>query len=233
MLGEGPQGARTGAGLQPPVHPRLSSDAKLLTASRGKLALKRIMDFTLGGILFLIVLPALLTIALLIAVTSRGPVLHLAARAGRDGRPFLLLKFRTMQQDAEQHREGLDSSNEQDGPLFKMKNDPRVTRVGRFLRRFSLDELPQIVHVVTGRMSLVGPRPHLLAEVAQYENWERARMLVKPGLTGMWQVNGRSDLDWDTHLGLDFQYIEEWTFMLDIKLLLRTIPVVLSGNGAY
>jgi exopolysaccharide biosynthesis polyprenyl glycosylphosphotransferase len=194
---------------------------------------KRLLDLAiilLGGV------PALLImglIALAIKLDSPGPVIYKAARVGRNGRSFQMYKFRSMVLDADRHKEALKEQNQADGPLFKMKDDPRMTRVGRFIRRVSLDELPQIYNVLLGQMSLVGPRPPLAEEVAEYKPWHKQRLSVIGGVTGLWQVSGRSDLTFDELCLLDIYYIENWSLALDIRILLQTIPHSLFGRGAY
>src|SRR5436305_1739723 len=153
-------------------------------------------------------------------------------RCGLNGRSFTLYKFRTMVADAEDRRGELLHLNEMNGPVFKLRSDPRVTTLGRFLRRFSLDELPQLWNVLRGDMSLVGPRPPIPEEVAQYQRWQRRRLAMKPGLTCLWQISGRNNVDFDRWMQLDLEYIDSWTPMLDLKILLKTVPVVLSGKGA-
>jgi lipopolysaccharide/colanic/teichoic acid biosynthesis glycosyltransferase len=153
-------------------------------------------------------------------------------RCGLNGRVFTLYKFRTMVADAEHRRGELQHLNEMAGPVFKLRRDPRVTLLGRFLRRFSLDELPQLWNVLRGDMSLVGPRPPIPEEVAQYQRWQRRRLSMKPGLTCLWQISGRNDLDFDRWMQLDLEYIDSWSPTLDLKILLKTIPAVLSGKGA-
>jgi lipopolysaccharide/colanic/teichoic acid biosynthesis glycosyltransferase len=178
--------------------------------------------------------PAMLVIAVLVRRNSPGPALFRQRRVGRDGREFTLLKFRTMSVDAETRRAGLLPLNERaDGLLFKMRADPRITRVGRFLRRYSLDELPQLINVLTGEMSLVGPRPPLPHEVAGYDDTVWRRMRVKPGLTGLWQVSGRSELSWADSVRLDLSYVDNWSPALDARILLRTVAAVAKGTGAY
>jgi lipopolysaccharide/colanic/teichoic acid biosynthesis glycosyltransferase len=174
-----------------------------------------------------------LAAALMVRLSSRGPVFYVSDRVGRRGRQFRFLKFRTMCYDAETKRHELDGQNEVDGPVFKIRVDPRITRVGRLLRKLSLDELPQFAHVLSGKMSLVGPRPPLPEEVAEYGAWEAQRLLVKPGLTCIWQVSGRSDLGFHTWMSMDIEYIRDWSLWLDLKLLARTPAAVLSGHGAY
>ncbi|MEY2468945.1 MAG: hypothetical protein QOF21_1643 [Actinomycetota bacterium] len=177
--------------------------------------------------------PIWLCIALGIRVTSPGPVLYKQTRVGKDGRHFTLWKFRTMYKDADQRLAEVAHLNDHDGGLFKIRNDPRRTRIGRWLRRFSIDELPQIVHVVTGRMSIVGPRPPLPTEVERYDEHTSRRLLVKPGLTGLWQVSGRADLNWDESVRLDLYYVENWSPALDAVILWKTISAVVRGRGAY
>ncbi|MCA9972891.1 MAG: sugar transferase [Anaerolineales bacterium] len=201
--------------------------------SRLQQALKRAMDLAIivvGGI------PALLVaglIALAIKLDSPGPVLYAADRVGKNGRPFKMYKFRSMVVDAERQKARLQHLNDADGPIFKMRDDPRLTRVGRFIRRASLDELPQLWNVVKGEMSLVGPRPPLHEEVAQYKPWHRQRLAVIGGITGLWQVSGRSDLTFDELCLLDIYYIENWSLAMDARILLQTIPHLLFGRGAY
>ena len=200
--------------------------------SVGGLLLKRTQDIVLAGVLLVLVLPVLAALAALIRLSSSGAVLFRQTRCGRNGRLFTLYKFRTMTADAEGRRREIEHLNEMDGPVFKARNDPRVTRFGRFLRKFSLDELPQLWNVVKGDMSLVGPRPPIPEEVAQYERWQRRRLAMKPGLTCLWQISGRNELDFEQWMKLDLAYIDHWSPWLDLKILLRTIPVVLSGKGA-
>ncbi|MGC8873002.1 MAG: sugar transferase [Chloroflexia bacterium] len=203
-------------------------------AIRGwNLVLKRTLDIVLSLVVLAFGWPLFPIIALAIKLDSPGPVLFRQRRIGRRGRPFTLLKFRTMHSNAEAEQERLAPLNEATGPLFKIRDDPRVTRVGRILRRTSLDELPQVFNILAGEMSWVGPRPGTPAEVAQYEPWHRKRLEVLPGLTGFWQVSGRSDLTFDEMVRLDLYYIENWNLWLDLVILLRTIPAVISGRGAY
>src|SRR6185312_1549776 len=196
-------------------------------------AMKRTFD-VLGALLLLMLLsPLLLAIALAVTLTSRGPVLYRSVRPGMGGAPFACLKFRTMRADAEDVQDELEGLNEMDGALFKIREDPRLTRVGRLLRRFSLDELPQLVNVVRGEMSLVGPRPLPLRDFAKLEDWHKKRYLVLPGITGLWQVSGRADLDFDDLVRLDFLYLERWSIALDLVILLKTLPAVLTRRGAF
>ncbi len=201
--------------------------------SRGELAAKRVID--LAGAFFCLLLgwPLFLVIAIAIKIDSRGPVFFKQERVGENHRRFWIYKFRTMVSDAERQLEALRELNEADGPLFKIRDDPRVTRVGRFLRRTSLDELPQLINVVKGEMSLVGPRPPIPAEVEQYQAWHEKRLSVPPGMTGLWQVSGRSELTFDEMVLLDLYYIEHWSPWLDLLIMLRTIPKVLAFDGAY
>jgi exopolysaccharide biosynthesis polyprenyl glycosylphosphotransferase len=196
-------------------------------------ALKRTFDL-LGAMLLLVLLsPLLLAIALAVRATSRGPVLFRSTRRGIGQRPFPCLKFRTMHTDAEERQADLEELNEATGALFKIRADPRLTRVGGVLRRFSLDELPQLINVVRGEMSLVGPRPLPQRDYEMLEDWHRKRYLVLPGITGLWQVSGRSELDFDDLVHLDFIYLEHWSLALDLTILLKTIPAVITRRGAY
>lgn len=201
--------------------------------SRTGLLLKRALDLAVVGLLALPTLVAMGMIALLIRLDSPGPVFYAAERVGKGGKPFQMIKFRSMVVGAERQKAALLAFNEANGPVFKMKDDPRMTRVGRVLRRLSLDELPQILNVARGEMSLVGPRPPLREEVAQYKLWHRQRLAVVGGLTGLWQISGRSDLTFDESCLLDIYYIENWSLALDIRILIQTIPHVLFGRGAY
>jgi exopolysaccharide biosynthesis polyprenyl glycosylphosphotransferase len=196
-------------------------------------AAKRVFDLLLGGVALLVTLPLWAALAVVIKLTSSGSVLFRQQRVGRRGRPFTILKFRTMRRDADRMREGLLDLNEADGPLFKLRDDPRVTRVGRWLRRWSLDELPQLVNVVRGEMSLVGPRPPLPEEVREYEEWQFDRLEVQPGITGLWQVSGRSDLSFDEYVRLDLFYIENWSLAYDLFIVAKTVPKLFSRRGAY
>ena len=201
--------------------------------TRAQFAIKRAMDLTIGALSLVVALPLMGVLALAIKLDSPGPVLFIQTRVGRNGRHFRAYKFRSMIPDAERLRPKLEAYNEADGPIFKMKNDPRLTRVGRFLRRTSLDELPQIFNVLKGEMSLVGPRPALPEEVERYEPWHRKRLEALPGMTGLWQVSGRSNLSFDEMVMLDIYYVENWSPGMDISILLRTIPKVIIGEGAY
>ena len=197
-----------------------------------QVVLKRITDVVLAALGLILLSPLMLIIAIAIKIDSHGPVIFRQARVGRLGRTFTCYKFRSMCLDAEHRVEALPGRNEASGPLFKMKQDPRTTRVGRLIRR-GLDELPQFWNVLRGEMSIIGPRPALSSEVAKYESWHRRRLEVSPGITGLWQVSGRSDLTFDEMVFLDIYYIENWSVILDLRILLKTVPTVIFGPGAY
>lgn len=229
--------------LEPPspAHGRLTlqelDGLPMLSFSRApsayfQLLVKRTVDILVSSLLLLLTLPLVTVISLLIKVTSPGPVLFRQRRLGLNGRRFTMLKFRTMIEDAEIAREQLNHLNEMTGPVFKIRRDPRVTPVGRVLRRFSLDEIPQLLNVLKGDMSLVGPRPPLPEESEGYHRWQRRRLSMRPGITCLWQVRGRNRVDFDKWVELDLEYIDNWSPVLDLKILLLTIPVVLSGRGA-
>jgi exopolysaccharide biosynthesis polyprenyl glycosylphosphotransferase len=195
---------------------------------------KEMLDRSFAGALLVLLALPMLLIALIVRLDSSGPALFRQQRVGRYGDHFTMLKFRTMRQDSEALRAELEHLNQNsDGLLFKVKEDPRITRVGSFLRRSSLDELPQLINVVKGHMSLVGPRPPLPEEVEEYTPDIKRRLLVKPGLTGLWQVSGRSDLPWDEAVRLDLGYVDNWSMGLDLSILLRTGSAVVRGTGAY
>jgi exopolysaccharide biosynthesis polyprenyl glycosylphosphotransferase len=215
----------------------LGEDFPLLTFSTTpgnevRLAVRRMADVVLAAALLLLFSPLLFAIALGIKLTSPGPVLFRQARCGLHGRRFTFLKFRTMRIDAERMKPLLEPFNEMDGPAFKMTNDPRVFPFGGFLRRTSLDELPQLWNILRGDMSFVGPRPSVVEEVEQYEPWQRRRLSMKPGLTCLWQISGRNELTFDEWMRLDLEYIDNWSLWLDLKIALKTIPAVLLGRGA-
>ncbi|HUZ55961.1 MAG TPA: sugar transferase [Streptosporangiaceae bacterium] len=201
--------------------------------SGARLVMKSAFDklLALAGLIF--ASPLLGLLALIIRLDDGGPVLFRQTRVGKDGRMFSVYKLRTMVTDAESRKADLADSNQHQGPLFKIRNDPRITRAGSWLRRWSLDELPQLVNVLTGDMALVGPRPALPEEAAMYGDHVRRRLAVKPGITGLWQVNGRSDLSWDEAVRLDLRYVENWSFMLDLQILWKTCAAVVRGSGAY
>ena len=194
---------------------------------------KRFMDVAGAMLALVITSPVLLVLAILIKLESRGPVLYKSTRVGRGGREFTFFKLRSMVQDADIRRQQLAHLNEADGPVFKIARDPRVTRVGRFIRTTSLDEIPQFWNVLRCDMSLVGPRPPIPEEVAQYEPWQLRRLDVRPGITCLWQISGRSRLGFQEWMRLDLEYIRHRSFAFDMKILLRTIPAVLSREGAY
>src|SRR5215208_515382 len=194
---------------------------------------KRTFDFCLSALFLMLLSPLLLACAIAVRLSSRGPVLYRSIRPGIGGEPFACFKFRTMRSDADDLQADLESENEASGPLFKIRQDPRTTRVGAFLRRYSLDELPQLFNVIAGQMSLVGPRPLPQRDFDQLEDWHKKRYLVLPGVTGLWQVSGRSELDFDDLVRLDFLYLERWSVGLDLTILLKTIPAVLSRRGAF
>jgi exopolysaccharide biosynthesis polyprenyl glycosylphosphotransferase len=197
-----------------------------------QLVAKRILDLALSLALFLLTLPVQAMAAVAIRLSSSGPIFFRQVRCGLNGRHFTLMKFRTMQSGAEEKLREISHLNEMSGPVFKASKDPRLTPVGRILRRLSIAELPQLWNVIVGDMSLVGPRPPLPEEVSRYEPWQRRRLSMKPGLTCLWQVSGRSELDFDRWLELDLKYIDTWSPMLDLKILAKTVPAVLSGRGA-
>jgi exopolysaccharide biosynthesis polyprenyl glycosylphosphotransferase len=217
------------------VNRRGETDAVATAASRSRLysVFKRLMDVTVGCAILVLVIPVIPAIALMIKLDSPGPVFFKQERIGRFGRPFQFYKFRSMHREAETRKRDIERLNEQKGPVFKMRSDPRVTHVGNFLRRSSLDEMPQILNVLKGDMSLVGPRPHMPAEVAAYEPWHRARLNVKPGITCLWQISGRSEISFDQWMHLDLEYIERRGALTDLAILFRTVPAVMARKGAY
>ncbi len=204
------------------------------TPLRGlNLFLKRTADFALSILGLVVISPFFAVIALCIKLDSKGPIIIKQRRIGKNGAPFQMFKFRSMVENAESLKTQLEEHNEADGPVFKMKNDPRITRVGRFIRKYSLDELPQLINVVLGQMSLVGPRPPLPQEVERYTDYEWRRLDIRPGITGLWQINGRSDLPFEEWVKLDLYYIEHWSLGLELKIIFKTIPIVIKGTGAY
>jgi lipopolysaccharide/colanic/teichoic acid biosynthesis glycosyltransferase len=210
--------------LEPAEH-RLSS-ARRYRADRA-------LDVLGSFALLTLMLPSLLVLSLAVAATSRGGVFYRQIRVGHHGQLFTILKFRTMHAEGHARRPELQSLDDGNGMLFKIRSDPRVTAVGKVLRRFSLDELPQLLNVLRGEMSLVGPRPPLPGEVARYGSDVHRRLLVRPGLTGLWQINGRSDLSWDESIRLDLRYVENWSLSMDLLILWRTLAAVVTGQGAY
>jgi exopolysaccharide biosynthesis polyprenyl glycosylphosphotransferase len=196
------------------------------------LGVKRAFDIVMSAAVIVLLAPVFLAIAAAVRLDSPGPIFFRQRRVGQNGRLFDMLKFRSMYQDAEARLEALRAQNEMSGPVFKMANDPRVTRVGRFLRKTSLDEFPQFWNVLRGEMSIVGPRPPIPAEVRQYKRWQRRRLSMKPGITCIWQISGRNNIDFDRWMELDLQYIDEWSLWGDIQICFKTIPAVLSARGA-
>jgi exopolysaccharide biosynthesis polyprenyl glycosylphosphotransferase len=222
----------------PRVNIRPVGDLSLLQVSEPKFSgasrfFKGAFDRSMAAMALLVLSPVIVALAMIIKLDSRGAVFFRQTRSGVDGKPFPLVKFRSMVPAAEELLIDLTDRNEGHGELFKIRHDPRVTRVGKFLRRASLDELPQLWNVVKGQMSLVGPRPPLPSEVERYADDARRRLLVKPGLTGLWQVSGRSDLTWEESVRLDLYYVENWSFVLDLTILARTVVAVAAGRGAY
>jgi exopolysaccharide biosynthesis polyprenyl glycosylphosphotransferase len=203
-------------------HPELAGVRQLI---------KNVFDRLVAGAALVLLSPLLAVLALAVRASSPGPALFRQRRIGKDGAEFMIMKFRTMSNDAEQRKISLVSDS--DGMLFKIRHDPRVTPIGSWLRRHSLDELPQLINVIQGHMSLVGPRPPLPEEVARYGFDVRRRLVVRPGMTGLWQVNGRSDLSWEESVRLDLRYVENWSLMLDLQILWKTWSAVARGAGAY
>jgi exopolysaccharide biosynthesis polyprenyl glycosylphosphotransferase len=214
------------AGAQPMVH-------LAVAANDGRLIVKRLLDVTVAASALVLLSPVLATIAVLVKLTNPGPVLFVQERYGMHKRRFRMLKFRTMVVDAETLQAGLERNNEASGPVFKIRNDPRTTRLGRILRKTSLDELPQLINVLVGDMSLVGPRPLPVRDVARFqEPWLMRRFCVKPGLTCLWQISGRSNTAFDYWIRMDLEYIDNWSLSLDVEILARTLPAVIRGTGA-
>jgi exopolysaccharide biosynthesis polyprenyl glycosylphosphotransferase len=212
-------------------HPFVTYEVSVRDA--GALAVKHAIDWVLALVLVVAFAPVMVLAAVAILLSMGAPVLFVQERAGVQGRPFRMLKFRSMAVDAERAQATLRDANEMSGPVFKIADDPRVTRVGRLLRRSSIDELPQLFNVLAGSMSLVGPRPLPLAEQAQIRGWQRRRLSVRPGITGLWQVSGRSNVDFEDWMVLDLRYIDDWSLGLDLWILLKTIPTVLGGRGGH
>ena len=197
-----------------------------------QLVFKRLFDIAASFSALVLLSPLLLCAGAVIRLTSRGPILFRQQRVGRHGKAFHMLKFRSMVVNADELKANLMGMNEQDGPVFKIRRDPRITRVGRFIRKFSIDELPQLLNILRGEMSIVGPRPPVPSEVARYEAWQRRRLSVRPGLTCVWQVSGRNQISFEEWMYLDMRYIDHWSLAEDLKLILKTVPVVVSGRGA-
>jgi exopolysaccharide biosynthesis polyprenyl glycosylphosphotransferase len=197
------------------------------------LLIKRILDVVLASVALVIASPLMVVTAVAIKLDSKGPVFFTQERVGQNGRRFSLYKFRTMESGSGDVPAHLRERNEMNGPVFKLRRDPRITGVGRVLRRWSVDELPQLWNVLRGDMSLVGPRPQLPNEVAEYERWQRRRLSMKPGVTGLWQASGRNEIDFEEWIRLDLQYIDNWSVKEDLRILARTLPAVISGRGAH
>ncbi|MCD5424486.1 sugar transferase [Limosilactobacillus fermentum] len=209
-------------------------DAERLNRQYFYRGIKRLFDAVASAIGLVVISPVLLIIAICIKVDDpHGPVFYTQTRVGKDGHEFKIIKFRSMVSNADELLAKLQDQNEVDGAMFKMKDDPRITRVGRVIRKYSLDELPQLINVVTGSMSIVGPRPPLVSEVEQYTEYDKQRLLVTPGATGMWQVGGRNDVDFDEMVRLDLTYIQNRSVWLDLKIMLETVKVMIKPNGAY
>lgn len=222
----------------PRIHSRPVAGLPLIhiefpTFSGPKHFMKRMFDLFVSLFLLILLSPVMILVALAVKLTSKGPALYQQQRVGIGGKPFRMYKFRSMVVDADDQLPGLLDQSEGNGILFKMKDDPRITPVGRFIRKYSLDELPQLFNTFKGEMSLVGPRPPLPREVEDYEKWVHRRLLVKPGITGLWQVSGRSDLSWEDSVRLDLYYVENWSLMGDLVLLWRTVRTVTRPEGAY
>lgn len=215
--------AASAAQMNLPVKPRLVTYRKV----------KRVLDVVAASIVILLLAPLFILLILAVKLTSRGPVLYVSKRVGLCGKVFNFYKFRSMYLDADQKRVALEKANEKDGPIFKMKHDPRITPIGRLLRKFSLDELPQFYNVLRGDMSLVGPRPPLVHEVERYSSFEQERLTIRPGLTCYWQIMGRSDLSFEEWMILDHRYLREMSLWTDMKIMVKTPLAVLLGKGAY
>lgn len=195
-------------------------------------AAKRLFDILASAVALVVLSPLLVLVALGIKLSSKGPVFFSQTRVGLHGVTFELLKFRSMVVNAEELKETLQQVNEQDGPVFKMQNDPRITGIGAFIRKYSIDELPQLINILRGDMTIVGPRPAVPKEVVQYKAWQRRRLSVRPGLTCYWQVSGRNAIGFEEWMRLDLRYVDEFALMLDFSLILQTFPAVLAGRGA-
>lgn len=206
---------------------------KSVPLSKPQLVTKRVFDLLVATVISAILSPLFVVLAAIVKLTSEGTVLYKQIRVGKNGKPFAMYKFRSMVNNAHQMKDKLIDKNEADGLIFKIKDDPRVTWIGRWIRRFSIDEFPQLINVFKGEMSLVGPRPPLPEEVRRYNDWHRRRLEVTPGMTGLWQIRGRSELSFDDMIKLDLYYIENWSLRLDLKIMFKTIPTVLGAKGSY
>lgn len=237
MNGDTPLRLRPGTPSRLPSPPSSRAPADVgaieFTEPFGYAAAKRAFDLAAGSVILLLLVPVIPLVALMIRLDSEGPVFYRQDRVGKGGRPFKFYKFRSMRVHSDRMRADLEAKNELAGPVFKMKNDPRVTAVGFFLRRSSLDEIPQIFNVMKGDMSIVGPRPPLPNEVAKYEAWHRRRLEVKPGITCLWQVTGRSQVEFDEWMRLDIEYMSRRSLRTDFVIFLKTIPAVIARRGAY
>jgi exopolysaccharide biosynthesis polyprenyl glycosylphosphotransferase len=194
---------------------------------------KRVFDVVIGVVILILLLPIIPVLAIMIKLESPGGVFFRQERVGKGGRVFKFYKFRSMCKEAEEQKDHIEALNEQEGPVFKVRSDPRVTIVGKFLRRSSLDEIPQIFNVLKGDMSIVGPRPHMPKEVAQYQSWHRRRLEVIPGITCLWQISGRSHISFNEWMRLDIEYLKNRSFKYDLVIFLKTIPAVIARKGAY
>ncbi len=213
---------------------RIQIDRARLDRQYGYRVVKRLFDVVASCLGIVVLSPVFLVIAICIKIDDpKGPVFYSHTRIGKDGRPFKMIKFRSMVSNADELLAKLKSQNEISGAMFKMKHDPRITRVGRVIRKYSLDELPQLLNVITGTMTIVGPRPPLPSEVEQYTDYDRQRLLVTPGATGMWQVGGRNDVDFAEMVRLDLTYIQHRSLWLDFKIILKTVYIMIKPNGAY
>jgi exopolysaccharide biosynthesis polyprenyl glycosylphosphotransferase len=219
-----------------PEHERAVADGYIhylsVRSKPTQMLFKRAFDLLSSFVALALLAPLLIVVAALIKLTSRGPIFFKQERVGLHGRTFHMLKFRSMVANAEALKARLAAQNEQGGPVFKIRRDPRITAVGRFIRKYSVDELPQLINVLRGEMSIVGPRPPIPSEVAKYEAWQRRRLSVRPGLTCVWQVSGRNEISFEEWMYLDMQYIDHWSLAQDFQLILKTVPVVLTGRGA-
>lgn len=201
--------------------------------SRAYKFVKRTLDILLAGTALLLLTPVFLVTAVIIKAEDRGPVFFTQPRAGKDAKPFMIYKFRSMYVNADREMAGMMQDNEQTGHAFKIRNDPRITRTGRIIRRLSIDELPQLINVIKGDMSIVGPRPILVFQMQECDDYQRQRLLVRPGLTCYWQISGRANVKWDEWVEMDLDYIEDMSLWTDLKMIVRTIPAIVMGDGAY
>jgi exopolysaccharide biosynthesis polyprenyl glycosylphosphotransferase len=220
-------------GFDPTVHEVAVAHDFQVRESAAYRVSKRIFDLVVASIALILLVPIVPLIVVMIRLDTPGPVFFRQERVGKNGRGFKFYKFRSMHTDAERQRQEVETMNEQDGPIFKVRSDPRITSVGKFLRRSSLDEIPQIFNVFKGEMSIVGPRPPLPSEVEQYQPWHRRRLEVTPGITCLWQISGRSHLSFNEWMRLDMEYLKQRSFKTDMLILLRTVPAVIARKGAF